>query len=197
MNSIKCVIVGDDAVGKTALLAAYTTNTFPAGHIPTVLGAHSEAVQVGENQTDFSVCDTNGSERDDYRSRPLVYPQTHVFLICFSVASRASFKNVREKWLPEVQHFCGRAVPWILVGTQVDLRDAGGGAVDVNNGKPVLEAAAGEKLARQLKAVKYVECSAKTQQGVKDAFSEAIAAAVQYQQSSVPAVEQGRGCVVL
>ena len=36
--------------------------------------------------------------QEDYdRLRPLSYPQTDVFLVCFSVISPASFENVREK----------------------------------------------------------------------------------------------------
>ena len=38
------------------------------------------------------------SGQEDYdRLRPLSYPQTDVFLVCFSVVSPSSFENVREK----------------------------------------------------------------------------------------------------
>ncbi|MGH0185015.1 UNVERIFIED_CONTAM: hypothetical protein FKN15_018232, partial [Acipenser sinensis] len=61
--------------------------------------------------------------QEDYdRLRPLSYPQTDVFLVCFSVVSPSSFENVREKWIPEISHHCPRT-PFLLVGTQVDLRD--------------------------------------------------------------------------
>ena len=56
--------------------------------------------------------------------RPLVYPETDVFLLCFSVVSPSSFHNVREKWIPELRGAfkSSKQVPVILVGTQSDLR---------------------------------------------------------------------------
>lgn len=65
--------------------------------------------------------DTAGQEDYD-RLRPLSYPQTDVFLICFSVTSPSSFENVTSKWYPEIKHHCPDA-PMILVGTKIDLRD--------------------------------------------------------------------------
>ena len=50
----------------------------------------------------------------------------------------------------------------------------------------------GEKLSRELKAVKYVECSALTQKGLKNVFDEAILAALE-----PPVTKQKRHCVLL
>lgn len=57
---------------------------------------------IGEDPYTLGLFDTAGQEDYD-RLRPLSYPQTDVFLVCFSVTSPASFENVKEKWFPEVR----------------------------------------------------------------------------------------------
>ena len=54
------------------------------------------------------------------RLRPLSYPGTDVFLVCYSVASRTSFENISSKWLPEIRHHCPDT-PFIIAGLKSDL----------------------------------------------------------------------------
>lgn len=60
--------------------------------------------------------------QEDYNQlRPLSYPNTDVFLICFSVVNPASYHNVQEEWVPELKD-CMPHVPYVLIGTQVEMR---------------------------------------------------------------------------
>lgn len=191
MQTIKCVVVGDGAVGKTCLLISYTTNKFPSEYVPTVFDNYAVTVMIGEDPYTLGLFDTAGQEDYD-RLRPLSYPQTDVFLVCFSVTSPASFENVKEKWFPEVHHHCP-GVPCLIVGTQVDLRDDHAVIEKLARSKqrPV-PFEAGERLARELGAVKYVECSALTQKGLKNVFDEAIVAALE-----PPVIRKKSKCAIL
>ena len=57
---------------------------------------YSANVMVDGKTISLGLWDTAGQEDYD-RLRPLSYPQTDVFLICFSLVSPPSYENVRTK----------------------------------------------------------------------------------------------------
>lgn len=63
--------------------------------------------------------DTAGQEDYD-RLRPLMYPQTDVFCLVYSICSRASFENL-QKWTDEIHHHVGSETPVVLVGSKSDV----------------------------------------------------------------------------
>jgi len=132
---------------------------------------------IGGEPYTLGLFDTAGQEDYD-RLRPLSYPQTDIFLICFSITSPSSFENVKEKWVGEIKHHCPNT-PFLLVGTCCDLRDDHVTIEDLRrrNSSPISRQQ-GEDLARKLGAVRYVECSALTQKGLKNVFDEAIITAL-------------------
>uniref|UniRef100_A0A8C7G2H0 Cell division cycle 42 n=3 Tax=Salmoninae TaxID=504568 RepID=A0A8C7G2H0_ONCKI len=135
MQTIKCVVVGDGAVGKTCLLISYTTNKFPSEYVPTVFDNYAVTVMIGGEPYTLGLFDTAG--KIDLRDDP-------------STIEKLA-KNKQKPITPETA----------------------------------------EKLARDLKAVKYVECSALTQRGLKNVFDEAILAALE-----PPETQRKRKCCI-
>ena len=126
----------------------------------------------GKNYT-LALFDTAGQEGFE-QLRPIAYPQTDVFLICFSVVLPSSLINIQKLWIQEIKKYCPYT-PFILVGTKIDLRNNRDEIEKLakKKEKPVTYEEAA-RVAKQIKAVKYVECSALNQQGIRDVFDEAI-----------------------
>ncbi|XP_031487025.1 rac-like GTP-binding protein 2 [Nymphaea colorata] len=171
---IKCVTVGDGAVGKTCILICYTSNKFPTDYIPTVFDNFSANVVVDGNIVNLGLWDTAGQE-DYSRLRPLSYRGADVFVLAFSLVSKASYENVLKKWMPELRRFAPN-VPIVLVGTKLDLRED---CVADHLIAASVTTAQGEELRRQIGAAAYIECSSKTQQNIKSIFDTAIKVVLQ------------------
>ncbi|XP_050478803.1 ras-like GTP-binding protein RhoL isoform X1 [Bombus huntii] len=163
---IKVTTIGDGTVGKTCMLITYTTNEFPSEYVPTVFDNYAGSICVDGQEFDMTLWDTAGQE-DYERIRPLSYPNTDCFLICFSVNSRTSYENVAIKWHPEIKHHCPNT-PIVLVGTKGDLRNQEN--VDTITFKEC------KKMKKKVKAYKYVECSALKCENLEEVFTEAIRA---------------------
>jgi len=178
-TKVKCVLVGDGAVGKTSLIVSYTTNGYPVEYMPTAFDDYSVVVTVDNKPVQMQLCDTAG--QDDFDAlRPLCYPNTDIFLLCFSVVSPTSFNNIQEKWVTEVRRHAPHC-PVMLVGTQCDLRNDVKVLIELAKykDKPVSEADA-LRLANDIGASHYMECSALTQKNLKDVFDQAILDSLNY-----------------
>ena len=130
--------------------------------------------------------DTAGQEDYD-RLRPLSYPQTDVFLICFSVISPVSFENIKPKWYAEIQHHAPNT-NIILVGTKSDLR--GDPSVEEKlaaRGMKPITYEQGQQLAKELGCFAYHECSALTQSGLKSVFDDAIRSVISPNKKTIQA----------
>ncbi|KAJ9473942.1 putative GTP-binding protein RHO1 (putative) [Pseudozyma hubeiensis] len=169
----KLVVVGDGGCGKTCLLIVYSQNKFPEEYVPTVFENYVPIIQFEGKTIELALWDTAGQEEYD-RLRPLSYPESDVILICFAVDFPPSLANVQDKWFPEINHFC-EGVPILLVGTKTDLRkDKNSLAMLQAQGTKPVTAQQGQQVADEIGAVKYVECSAKTREGVQNVFDSAI-----------------------
>ncbi|XP_075953043.1 rho-related GTP-binding protein RhoA-D-like isoform X1 [Anarhichas minor] len=206
----KLVIVGDGACGKTCLLIVFSKDQFPEVYVPTVFENYIADIEVDGKKVELALWDTAGQEDYD-RLRPLSYPDTDVILMCFSIDSPDSLENIPEKWTPEVKHFCPN-VPIILVGNKKDLRNDEHTRIELAKMKQVLkpikvnEEKKRKKLwteepvkteevkdmASRISAFGYLECSAKTKDGVREVFEMATRAALQVRKP-----KKRGGCLLL
>jgi len=183
-DNIKVVVVGDGYVGKTSMLISYTTKVFPVDYVPTIFENYSTNVVVDKKHISLGLWDTAGQEEYD-RLRPISYPNTDVFLVCFSIISKISLNNVKAKWIPELQHHAPK-VPLLLIATKADLRHDEEKIKEFESlGQPIITVDKGEQLAKEIGAAKYLECSALTQEGLTEVFEDAMRIAIEYKKLDV------------
>jgi Ras-related C3 botulinum toxin substrate 1 len=185
---VKCVVVGDGAVGKTCLLMAYTKGSFPEDYVPTVFDNYETTVEVHGEQVLFSLWDTAGQEGYQ-RIRILSYPKTDIFLLCYSIMEMDSLSNIKTRWYEELQKHCP-SVPMILVGTKLDLREDAAALESLKRNDPnavPVTREQGEQMKKELNFVNFFECSALTRQGLKDVFDEILSVVVTLKTKNRPA----------
>lgn len=127
---------------------------------------------------DLNVWDTSGSKDYD-KLRPHLYTQANIFLVCFSVAEPISLSNVLDKWVPELKQHCP-LVPFLLVGTKIDLRSDPQTIERLAKIKSFpVSAKDGKVMARRIGASSYLECSALAHESLEIVFKTAIAVTLQ------------------
>jgi len=172
LPKVRCVIVGDGAAGKTSMVISYTTNTFPSESIPSVADPYTKSLVVDGRRVQLEIVDTAGGD-DFVRIRPQAYPNTDVFLIVHAVGAGNAAESVR-RWRDELRRLAPR-VPLILVGSKKDLLgDANYLKSLASRGIEPMTAERGRKLAAELGLQDYRDCSALTQEGLKDVFETAV-----------------------
>lgn len=213
----KIVILGDGACGKTSLLNVFTRGYFPQVYEPTVFENYVHDIFVDGQAMQLSLWDTAGQEEFD-RLRSLSYSDTHTIMLCFSVDSRDSLENVQTKWVAEIVDHCD-GVKLVLVALKCDLRSsedssppataAGEGeasaAEDLSKAganttqplKKLISYEEGLAVAKKVGALRYLECSAKKNRGVNEAFTEAARCALSAKPKGSHDDEEKKGCIVM
>jgi Rho family protein len=129
----------------------------------------------------LSLWDTAGQEEFD-RLRSLSYSDTHTIMLCFSVDSRDSLENARTRWMSEIVDHC-EGVKLVLVALKCDLRNAEDQPPEqqqqnIEERRRLITYEEGLEVARAIGALRYLECSARRNRGVNEAFTEAARCAL-------------------
>jgi len=197
----KLVIVGDGACGKTSLLCCFALGEFPKEYHPTIFENYVAEIRLDGKPVQLALWDTAGQEEYE-QLRPLSYAKSHVILIAFAIDTPDTLENVITKWIDEVRLHCGNSVPVLLVGCKSDLRPSAanvgspgtgtgestasgsatgtgtGSSVTANGGGAYVTTEQGKRVAQQIGAREYKECSALKVEGVDDVFEAATRASM-------------------
>ncbi len=157
----KVLLLGDTTVGKTCFLMKYTDKTFQDIHMATIgldYRLKTMKLKSGKN-IKLQIWDTAGQER--FKSMSVnVIKNVEGLILTYSIASRESFNNL-ESWLKQLNDADDLSKkPIIIVGNKSDLEDSR--EVSKEEGK---------KFAKN-HGYNFYETSAKTAEGVKEAFDD-------------------------
>jgi len=156
---LKCVVVGDGAVGKTSLIAQAISQDFDDILSRPLFENYSVPIMITGKNLNLCLCDT-GAEEDHNRQRIQVYQDTTVAILCFSIISPPSYQNCKTKWIQEIRQYCGNSRV-LLVGTKSDLRTNSQmlQRLAERNAEPI-SIKQGKALAKEIGAFRYIElCS--------------------------------------
>jgi len=159
----KIVLVGDGAVGKTSLRKRYLGQGFDTDYLSTMgadFALHDTTIE--ETQIRWQIWDLAG--QPVFKDVVQAY-YTKIFggVLVYDVTRRQTFENVGT-WLKDMREHSGRErkVPVVLLANKIDLREEGAETVSTDEG---------QKLADSI-GIPFVETSAKSGDGVEDAFDQ-------------------------
>ena len=116
----KLLIVGNSAVGKSALLLRYAEDTYDENYVTTIgIDFKVRTIEVQGKRVKMQIWDTAGQER--FRTiGTAYYRNTHGVILVYDVTSRESFLTV-ERWLQEIRQNCEGTPKIVLVGNKLAL----------------------------------------------------------------------------
>uniref|UniRef100_A0A7S2X9Q9 Uncharacterized protein n=1 Tax=Lotharella oceanica TaxID=641309 RepID=A0A7S2X9Q9_9EUKA len=168
---LKLLMVGESNVGKTSILIQYTSDSFDEKTKSTIgVDLKVKTIEFMGKKLKLTLWDTAGQER--FRTLTASYYRgANGVVLVYDVTNRESFEHVQH-WLKEVDVYCtNEDVVTMLVANKIDKEQ-----------ERKVSKEEGMAFARKHNML-FMECSAKTKQGVTQAFEELISKALETQNS--------------
>lgn len=166
-TSIKLVLLGEAAVGKSSLVLRFVSNDFQENKEPTIGAAFlTQKCTVNDRTIKFEIWDTAGQERFANLAH-LYYRNAQAALVVYDVTKPASFIKARH-WMKELKEQSTKNITIALIGNKYDLimDETSGEEID---GARKVSIEEGKQLADEEGAV-FFETSAKTSYNVNEVF---------------------------
>ncbi|KXJ92717.1 P-loop containing nucleoside triphosphate hydrolase protein [Microdochium bolleyi] len=176
---MRFAFVGDSGCGKSSVLLRYYRDTFTEAYTPTQYELFTKTATLpnpdgSHDDVDLELWDTSG-DIQLHQLQLLSYLRWDAVFLCFSVNSQKQFDRTQTQWLREIRMNC-RDAPVILVGLKKDLRIGSGVWPPLYNANlaAAIPSARACLAAHTHGAVRYMECSAKTGEGVDEILEEGM-----------------------
>ena len=116
----KLIVIGDELVGKTAILNRFKFNQFNAIYEPTLgLEFQSIPILIDDQSVNLLLYDMSGHQK--FRSLiPLYTGDANIILLIYDISKYESFNNI-EKWYSSLNNINKKDVIFALVGNKCDL----------------------------------------------------------------------------
>ncbi|KAJ5467700.1 hypothetical protein N7475_005452 [Penicillium sp. IBT 31633x] len=129
-SSVKLVLLGEAAVGKSSLVLRFVNNDFQENKEPTIGAAFlTQKCSLPTRTIKFEIWDTAGQERFASLA-PMYYRNAQAALVVYDVTKPSSLVKAKH-WVAELQRQASPGIVIALVGNKLDLTNDGGEASDV------------------------------------------------------------------
>jgi Ras-related protein Rab-11A len=162
---LKIVLLGDPAVGKTSLITQFVDHSFEADYKSTLgvsIIAKELIVKNVDGKVKLIIWDIAGQEKYDL-SRKFFFQGCTGALLVYDITRESSFNSIENKWLKDFKKFGKEESTHILIGNKNDLKELR--SINKTDGK---------KLAKKIKAINFIETSARFGENVEQAFQNLI-----------------------
>ncbi|KAJ5212008.1 uncharacterized protein N7498_003654 [Penicillium cinerascens] len=126
-SSVKLVLLGEAAVGKSSLVLRFVNNDFQENKEPTIGAAFlTQKCTLPTRTIKFEIWDTAGQERFASLA-PMYYRNAQAALVVYDVTKPSSLTKAKH-WVAELQRQASPGIVIALVGNKLDLTNDGGDA---------------------------------------------------------------------
>lgn len=164
-TSVKLVLLGEAAVGKSSLVLRFVSNDFQENKEPTIGAAFlTQKCTIGDRTIKYEIWDTAGQERFQSLA-PMYYRNAQAALVVYDITKPASFIKARH-WVKELHEQASKDITIALVGNKYDLAEN-----DNENEESLRKVSIeeGRNLAEE-EGLLFFETSAKSSYNVNDVF---------------------------
>ncbi|OJD20350.1 hypothetical protein ACJ73_08316 [Blastomyces percursus] len=141
-SSVKLVLLGEAAVGKSSLVLRFVNNDFQENKEPTIGAAFlTQKCSLPTRTIKFEIWDTAGQERFASLA-PMYYRNAQAALVVYDLTKPSSLIKAKH-WVAELQRQASPGIVIALVGNKLDLTNEDCSAAAASTGTQASSPAAG------------------------------------------------------